>query len=187
VQRGLVDAVKAEAANWKIGPGTEEGVRIGSMVSEGQRTSVLAYVEKGVDQGAKLEMGGTPAKGPGLESGAFVPPTVLTGIEAKNVVWREEIFGPVLSVMPFSSPDEALKLANDCDYGLLNGVWTKDLATAHRFARDLESGMVSVNEFPVTFPQTPFTGWKKSGIGAEQGAEAMRFYTRVKNVNVNLA
>jgi aldehyde dehydrogenase (NAD+) len=88
--------------------------------------------------------------------------------------------------MPFSTTDEALKLANDSDFGLLNGVWTKDLSSAHRLARDLECGMVSINEYPVTFPQTPFSGWKKSGIGAEQGKDAMGFYTRVKNVNVNL-
>jgi aldehyde dehydrogenase (NAD+) len=186
VAKPLVEAVKAEAASWKVGPGTEEGVRVGSMVSQGQRKSVLGYVEKGVEQGAKVELGGSAPSDPKLAAGAFVSPTVLTGVEAKNVVWREEIFGPVVSVMPFSTADEALKLANDTDFGLLNGVWTKDLGTAHRFARDLQCGMVSVNEFPVTFPQTPFTGWKKSGIGAEQGAEAMRFYTRVKNVNVNL-
>ena len=182
----LVEAVRAEASTWKVGPGTEEGVRVGSMVSQGQRKTVLGYVEKGVDQGAKVALGGGAPKDAALAKGAFVEPTILTGVEAKNVCWREEIFGPVLSVMPFSTADDALRLANGSEYGLLNGVWTKDLSTAHRFARDLQSGMVSVNEFPVTFPQTPFTGWKRSGIGAEQGAEAMRFYTRVKNVNVNL-
>lgn len=186
VHKQFVEAVKTEAAGWKVGPGTEEGVRVGSMVSQGQRKSVLGYVEKGVAQGAHIELGGAAPTESKLAAGAFVPPTILTGVEAKNVVWKEEIFGPVLSVMPFSTADEALKLANGSDFGLLNGVWTKDLATAHRFARDLQSGMVSVNEFPITFPQTPFTGWKKSGIGAEQGAEAMKFYTRVKNVNVNL-
>jgi aldehyde dehydrogenase (NAD+) len=186
VHKPLVEAVKAEAASWKVGPGLEEGVRVGSMVSQGQRKTVLGFVERGASQGATVALGGGPPSDPKLASGAFVAPTVLTDVGPNNVCWREEIFGPVLSVMPFSTPDEALKLANGTDFGLLNGVWTKDLSTAHRFARDLECGMVSVNEFPVTFPQTPFTGWKKSGIGAEQGAEAMRFYTRVKNVNVNI-
>jgi aldehyde dehydrogenase (NAD+) len=181
----LVEAVKAEASAWKIGPGTEDGVRIGSMVSQGQRKSVLGYVEKGVDQGAQLALGGKAPTDAKLAAGAFVEPTILTGVEAKSPVWREEIFGPVLSVMPFANVDDAVKLANGSDFGLLNGVWTASLSAAHRVARDLESGMVSVNEYPVTFPQTPFSGWKKSGIGAEQGGEAMRFYTRVKNVNVN--
>src|SRR5688572_17990136 len=97
VQKPLVEAVKAEAASWKVGPGTEEGVRVGSMVSPGQRKSVLGYVEKGVAQGAHVELGGAAPSDAKLASGAFVQPTVLTGVEASNVVWKEEIFGPVLS------------------------------------------------------------------------------------------
>jgi aldehyde dehydrogenase (NAD+) len=183
----LVEAVKAEAATWKLGPGTQEGVRIGSMVSQGQRKAVLGLVHKGVEQGAQVTMGGKAPADSALASGAFVEPTILTGVEPGNVVWREEIFGPVLSVMPFSSTDDAVKLANGSDFGLLNGVWTQGLGAAHRIARDLECGMVSINEYPITFPQTPFTGWKKSGIGAEQGRDALDFYTRTKNVNVNLS
>lgn len=182
----LVEAVKTEATAWKLGIGTEEGVRIGSMVSQGQRKSVLGMVQKGADQGATVIMGGKAPTDAALTQGAFVEPTILTGVEKSNVTWKEEVFGPVLSVMPFATADNAVKLANGSDFGLLNGVWTKDLATAHRFARDLQSGMVSINEYPITFPQTPFTGWKKSGIGAEQGRDAMNYYTRTKNVNVNL-
>ncbi len=182
----LVEAVKAEAAGWKIGPGQEDGVRIGSMVSQGQRKSVLGLVQKGVEQGAKVVLGGTAPADARLAAGAFVEPTILTDLGATNACWQEEIFGPVLSVMPFANVDDAVKLANGSQFGLLNGVWTKDLSTAHKVARDLQSGMVSINEYPVTFPQTPFTGWKKSGIGAEQGRDAMSFYTRTKNVNVNL-
>lgn len=181
----LVEAVAAEAKKWKIGPGTAEGVRIGSMVSQGQRKSVLGMVQKGTDQGANVALGGKAPSDPALAAGAFVEPTILTGVEANNPTWREEIFGPVLSVMPFANTEDAVKLANDSDFGLLNGVWTQNLGAAHRIARDLQCGMVSVNEYPITFPQTPFTGWKKSGIGAEQGRAALDFYTRVKNVNVN--
>ena len=81
---------------------------------------------------------------------------------------------------------EALALANDSPFGLLNGIWTNDLSRAHNMARDLESGMVSINEYPITFPQTAFTGWKQSGIGIEQSQDALRFYTKIKNVNVKL-
>ena len=91
------------------------------------------------------------------------------------------------NVAAFNSEDaEALALANDTPFGLLNGIWTNNLSRAHLMARDLESGMVSINEYPITFPQTAFTGWKQSGIGVEHSPAAMRFYTKVKNVNVKL-
>ena len=101
-------------------------------------------------------------------------------------MFYDELFGPVLSVSKFSTDEEALSLANNSDFGLLNGIWTNNLSRAHNLARDLESGMVSINEFPVTFPQTAFTGWKQSGIGIEQSKDALRFYTKVKNVNIKL-
>lgn len=186
VHAKLVEAVKAEASTWKIGPGDQDGVRIGSMVSQAQRKSVLGLVEKGVQAGAQLVMGGSAPTDPSLGAGAFVAPTILDHVDSRNVVWREEIFGPVVSVQSFASADDAVKVANDTDFGLLNGVWTNNLGTAHKMARDLESGLVSINEYPVTFPQTPFGGWKKSGIGVEQGKQALDFFTRVKNVNVNL-
>lgn len=182
----LVAAIKQEAASWAIGPGDQDGVRIGSMVSPGQRKSVLAMVDKGVQEGGQLVLGGSAPSDPNLAAGAFVAPTILDHVSASNTVWREEVFGPVLAVQPFASTDDALAAANDSEYGLLNGIWTKDLGSAHRLARDLECGMVSVNEYPVTFPQTPFSGWKRSGFGVEQGRQALDFYTRVKNVNVNL-
>jgi len=99
---------------------------------------------------------------------------------------REEIFGPVLTAASFRTIDDLIDAANAVEYGLAAGVWTKDLKTAHAVAARLEAGMVSINEFPVTFPQTPFVGWKHSGIGQEQGIDAIRFYTRTKNVSVNL-
>ena len=107
-------------------------------------------------------------------------------MRSEHFLFQDELFGPVLSVTSFSDDAEALALANDTDFGLLNGVWTNQLGRAHKFARDLQCGMVSINEYPITFPQTAFTGWKQSGIGVEQSQDALRFYTRVKNVNVKL-
>jgi aldehyde dehydrogenase (NAD+) len=99
---------------------------------------------------------------------------------------REEVFGPVLAVSTFSSLDEAVALANGTSYGLLAAVWTRDLGTAHLAARRLEAGMVTINDPPTTFPQTPFGGYKESGVGFEQGRRAIEAYTRQKNVLVNL-
>ena len=107
-------------------------------------------------------------------------------VDRSHLLFQDELFGPVLAVTSFSTDEEALELANDTPFGLLNGVWTNNLSRAHNFARDLECGMVSINEYPITFPQTAFTGWKHSGIGIEQSQDALRFYTKVKNVNVKL-
>lgn len=178
----LVDAVVAEISKWPVGPGMEEGVRMGSMVHVSHRDDVLSMLEKGLEQGGKVVCGGNALD----RDGAFMEATVVTDVSSDNLLFQEELFGPVLAVTKFSDAKEALALANDTPFGLLNGIWTNDLSTAHKFARDLQSGMVSINEYPITFPQTAFTGWKHSGIGIEQSKDALNFYTKVKNVNVKL-
>jgi aldehyde dehydrogenase (NAD+) len=178
----LVEAVVAEVAKWKVGPGMEEGVRIGSLVHQSHRTEVMEKLQAGLAMGGKVVCGGKIVEG----EGAFMEATVVTGVDKDNLLFNDELFGPVLAVTKFSDDAEALALANDSPFGLLNGIWTNNLSRAHSMARDLESGMVSINEYPITFPQTAFTGWKQSGIGVEQSQDAMRFYTKVKNVNVKL-
>lgn len=182
VHDDLVEAVCAEVAKWPVGPGMEEGVRMGSLVHERHRAEVLEKLEAGLKEGGKLVLGGQPLD----RDGAFMEATVVTGVDRSHLLFQDELFGPVLAVTSFSTDEEALELANDTPFGLLNGVWTNNLSRAHSFARDLECGMVSINEYPITFPQTAFTGWKHSGIGVEQSQDALRFYTKVKNVNVKL-
>ena len=178
----LVEAVVAEVAKWKVGPGLEEGVRIGSLVHETHRQEVLGKLSNGLAQGGNVVCGGKAVEG----TGAFMEATVVTDVSKDNLLFHDELFGPVLSVTKFTTQEEALSLANDSQFGLLNGIWTNDLSRAHNIARDLQSGMVSINEYPITFPQTAFTGWKQSGIGIEQSKDALRFYTKVKNVNIKL-
>ena len=178
----LVEAVVAEVAKWKVGPGLEEGVRIGSLVHEAHRQEVLEKLSNGLEQGGNVVCGGKAVEG----TGAFMEATVVTDVSKDNLLFHDELFGPVLSVTKFTTQEEALSLANDSQFGLLNGIWTNDLSRAHNIARDLQSGMVSINEYPITFPQTAFTGWKQSGIGIEQSKDALRFYTKVKNVNIKL-
>ena len=182
VHDALVEAVCAEVSKWPVGPGLEEGVRMGSLVHERHRSEVLEKLEAGLKEGGTVVLGGNALE----RDGAFMEATVVTGVGQDDLLFQDELFGPVLAVTPFDTEEEALALANNTPFGLLNGVWTNDLSRAHRMARDLECGMVSINEYPITFPQTAFTGWKHSGIGVEQSQDALRFYTKVKNVNVKL-
>lgn len=182
VHDDLVQAVCDEISTWKVGPGMEEGVRMGSLVHTSHRDEVLEKLAKGLAEGGAVVLGGSAIEG----AGCFMEPTVVTGVKPEHFLFQDELFGPVLAVTTFSEDKEALAMANNTEFGLLNGVWTNQLGRAHKFARDLHCGMVSINEYPITFPQTAFTGWKQSGIGVEQSQEALRFYTRVKNVNVKL-
>ena len=137
-------------------------------------------------EGARVAAGGAVPDEEALKGGYFYKPTVLDGVTQEMRVAQEEIFGPVLTVTTFEGQADAVAKANDSEYGLWAGIWTKDLRKAHTVARDLESGIVAVNEEPITFPQTPFGGFKNSGNASEQGMDAVSAYVRVKNVSVNL-
>jgi len=182
VHDAVVDQIVAAAESIPLGDGIDDEGRMGPLVSEAQRGTVTDYIETGLAEGATLATGGEVPD----REGYFVEPTVFTDVTNDMTIAREEIFGPVLSVVAVEDEAEALAVANDSPYGLLAGVWTDSVDRAHRLARDLEYGMVSVNETPNTFPQTPFGGVKESGIGREQGQHALDEYTRVKNVSLNL-
>ena len=182
----FVEQLAKLAQTWKLGDPLAKDTRMGPLVSMKHRQTVLDYIKVGEQEGAKLVLDGRKLAEGAPANGAFLGPTIFTDVSPKMRIFREEIFGPVLAVTKFSTDDEALQLANAVDFGLYAGVWTKDLNRAHRFAAELESGQIAINEYPVTFPQTPFGGFKQSGIGHEQGLGAMQFYTRTKSVMVNL-
>ncbi|MCI4365690.1 MAG: aldehyde dehydrogenase family protein [Thermoplasmata archaeon] len=186
VRAALVEKIRAIADRMKLGPGVQDGVEMGPLVSREQSDLVLGYVEDARSSGGQVVAGGTRPTDDALRAGNFVRPTILADVPPSSRAVREEIFGPVLCVASFGDTDEAVRLANDTSYGLLAAVWTRDLGSAHSVARRLESGMVMINESPMTFPQTPFAGMKSSGLGFEQGIRALEPFTRRKNVLVQL-
>jgi aldehyde dehydrogenase (NAD+) len=178
--------LKEQTEKLRLGPGLREDVQMGPLVSRDHAASVAKAVEEGVSRGSKLVTGGHLPDAPELKEGNFLPPTIFDSPPKEARVSREEVFGPVLATWPFQDLDEAIASANDTPYGLAAGLWTQDVAKAHGIAKRLNAGMVSINEYPITFPQTPFLGWKQSGLGQEQGVETVLFYTHLKNVLVNL-
>ncbi|NUB93784.1 aldehyde dehydrogenase family protein [Haloterrigena sp. SYSU A121-1] len=180
----VVDQVVERAESTPLGSGIDDDGQMGPLVSESHQQEVLDYIETGKTEGATVATGGSVPDH--KENGYFVEPTVFTDVTNDMTIAREEIFGPVLSVIEFSDRDEAIEIANDSPYGLMAGIWTSVLQTGHEVAEYLDYGMVSINEYPVTQPQTPFGGFKQSGHGREQGTEAIHEYTQTKNVNINL-
>jgi acyl-CoA reductase-like NAD-dependent aldehyde dehydrogenase len=186
VARGFLEMLRERTARTRLGPGLEDGVQMGPVVSRDQEASILSAIEESVTGGATPVVGGAKAEDPKLCDGNFVLPTIFESPPDGSRIAREEVFGPVLAAWTFHDLDEAIARANDTPYGLSAGVWTQDVGKAHAVARRLKAGMVSINEYPVTYPQTPFLGWKQSGLGQEQGVDAVLFYTHVKNILVNL-
>src|SRR6266581_1979449 len=187
IYEGFVRELVDKTAAMKIGPGIEDSTEMGPVVSKSRQEIVLAFVKDGVNEGAKLLHGGKKPKDPRLEKGNFVEPTIFENVSGEMKIGTDEIFGPVLNIAKFKTTDEAVAMANETDYGLYGGIWTSNLKTAHDVASRLEVGGVAINEYLVTFPQTPFGGYKDSGIGHENGVRAIEYYTRTKNVSVNLS
>src|SRR5205809_7834965 len=186
IYEGFVRELVDKTASMRIGPGLEDSTEMGPVASKSRQDIVLGYVKDGTEEGAKLLHGGKKPKDPRLDKGNFVEPTIFENVTGEMKVGSDEIFGPVLSITRFKTTDEAVTMANETDYGLYGGIWTSNLKTAHDVASRLEVGGVAINEYLVTFPQTPFGGYKDSGIGHENGIRALEYYTRTKNVSVNL-
>jgi acyl-CoA reductase-like NAD-dependent aldehyde dehydrogenase len=169
------------AKSLKVGDPLEPETQVGSLVSNDHRSRVHGYVEKGVEEGAEVVTGGEPVDG----RGAFYPPTVLAKVDNSMAVAQEEIFGPVVTVIPFEDEKDAVRIANDVRYGLMATVWTGDPAKGHRLARRIKAGTVGINMPYTAFPGIPFGGYKQSGFGRELGLETLELYLETKSVIVS--
>ncbi|HEX4075552.1 MAG TPA: aldehyde dehydrogenase family protein [Candidatus Acidoferrales bacterium] len=174
----VVDGVSQIASKLRVGPGMESTSDMGPLVSEEQMNRVCSYLESGLSEGAKAVTGGSRHG----EKGYFVKPTVLVNTNEKMKVVREEIFGPVVTVMPFKDVDDLVAKANNTPFGLAAAVWTRDIKKAHRTAAALRAGTVWINCYGVLDSAMPFGGYKQSGWGREMGKEMLELYTQVKSV-----
>ncbi|HEX6707463.1 MAG TPA: aldehyde dehydrogenase family protein [Albitalea sp.] len=182
----FLDRFLALARSIRVGNPLAAATEMGPLTSAAHRDKVLGYVDIAREQGGELLSGGKPPADAALAQGFYVEPTVMRARSAADRIAQEEVFGPFVTVLVFKDDAEALAIANGTDYGLGAGLWTRDLARAHRFAREMKSGMVWVNSYKRVNPGSPFGGVGQSGYGREMGFDAMREYTQVKSVWVNV-
>jgi acyl-CoA reductase-like NAD-dependent aldehyde dehydrogenase len=168
------------------GPGLDESTQIGPQVSKEQQERILNYIGIAKKEGAKLVCGGESPKGD-LEKGYFVKPTIFEGVNNDMRIAQEEVFGPVLAVIPFTSVEEVAEQANKTTFGLSGAVWTRDVKKAHKLASKIKAGTIWINCYNVLDPAVPFGGYKMSGYGRELGKHSIDLYTNIKSVWVNVA
>jgi len=185
IYKKMLDAMVEKARGIKLGPGLDPASKMGPVVSKAQMERVMRYQEIGRKE-AKLAVGGGRPKDPELQRGYFVEPTIFYDVDNSATIAREEIFGPVMSVIPFDDEKDALRIANDTQYGLAAAVWSRDIFKCLRMVKRLQAGIVWVNHMQPTYVEAPWGGYKMSGIGRELGPWGAEEYLQVKQVHINL-
>jgi len=178
----FLEKFKSRVESIKVGDPFKQDTYQGPQISQTQFDRVMSFIESGKKEGATLLMGGERYG----KKGYFIKPTIFTDVNEKMSIMQEEIFGPVAAISKFSTEEEVLEKAHSTKYGLVAGVFTKDITRAIKFSNELNAGTVYVNCYGLYEPSTPFGGFKESGIGRESGEEALHEYTQVKSVQVNL-
>lgn len=182
----FIEELVKRAQKIKVGPGHDDETEMGPLVSKGHMEKVLSYIEIGKQEGAKLVCGGSQITEDGMEAGYFVEPTIFINTTPEMRIVREEIFGPVLVVQKFKDEEEAVRLANDTDYGLAAGVFSQDGAKALRVIKKIRAGITWINCYHPTYNEAPWGGYKQSGIGRGLGTFGYEEFTEVKQININL-
>ncbi len=182
-----VERLVERAKNIKVGPGNQEGVEMGAIVSEKQLNRILKYIKIGKQEGATLALGGNRLTKNGMDKGYFIEPTIFTNVTSDMRIVQEEIFGPVVVIQKFKEEEEAIKLANDTDFGLAGAVFSQDGAKALRVIKKVRAGITWVNTYHPTFNEAPWGGYKQSGIGRSLGTYGLEDFQEVKQININLA
>jgi betaine-aldehyde dehydrogenase len=181
----FVERLAARAAAMRVADPLLPDTEIGSLISSEQRDRVLGFLARARRQGAEVRGGGEVVMAKGLEAGNAVAPVVVAGVSPDSEIAQEEVFGPVATVLPFDTEEEAIALANGTRYGLSGSLWTRDIGRAIRLAREVRSGLLSINSDTSSYLEAPFGGRKQSGMGREQGLEGLYDFTELKNVYVS--
>jgi aminomuconate-semialdehyde/2-hydroxymuconate-6-semialdehyde dehydrogenase len=177
----------AETKKLKVGDPMEKETNVGAIVSKQHFDKINYHIQLAKDEGGKILAGGNAIKMQGrCENGWFIEPTIIEGLPWNCRTNQEEIFGPVVTMLPFEMEEEAIQLANSTEYGLSASIWTQNLSRAHRIASQVQSGIIWINCWLLRDLRTPFGGMKNSGVGREGGFEAMKFFTEAKNVCIKL-
>src|SRR6185503_7624898 len=183
VERSIYDdfvtAFSDKTSQLKVGDPLDADTQMGSLISQAHQERVHSFVEGAREEGGEIVLGGEPGEH------AFYPATVVAGVESSATIAQEEVFGPVVTIIPFADEKDAIRIANDVKYGLMASVWTGDPARGHRLAARIKAGTVGINMPYTAFPGLPFGGYKQSGFGRELGIEALDLYLETKSVTVN--
>ncbi|MPN36905.1 putative aldehyde dehydrogenase AldA [bioreactor metagenome] len=170
-----------------MGDPLDPQTEMGTVANEPQFKRILGSIERAQQVGARLVTGGRRATGPGLDKGYFIEPTVFADVSNGSELAQEEIFGPVLAVIPFDTEEEAIAMANDSRYGLAAGIWSRDINRVMRVSRAMQAGSVWVNTYRALAAQAPFGGFKESGIGRERGEVGLHEYLTTRNVMIDFS
>ncbi len=186
IHKSILAGMLAKIDRIKLGHGLTPGVKMGPLISKAQLEKVQNYIQIGIQEGATLLCGGKRPEGATFAKGNFLLPTIFDKVTPKMRIAREEIFGPVLSIITFETEEEAIHIANDTDYGLAAGVWSKNIFRAMRVVRSLRAGITWINTYHPTFNELPWGGYKQSGWGRELGIHGIDAYLETKQININL-